>query len=199
MIRFKHYLKLSNLIFILLFSVNSLAQGNIKKGNITIVEVITKTKNNNLLWALHYIIVDNKVYSGDIFHGANFTCIMNGSYKDSIKDYLILMNELESLEKKLNNIKFKKFETKLKNIDTNYFWKCISVPSKYLKLNCNITTPDFFKFIYKEKYNGINLLWVKKRKIKECEFPKFFLSAIIENRKCLEKLNSSYQEFEECL
>lgn len=205
---FKHFPKKNNFIILLLYLLfNNFTAQTIKSGDAFIINVILKTNdiikdNSELLryyWGLYYVVIDNKVYSGDIFEGRNFTCKVPRDFFEKNRDYMIPPYEdMKLIEKKMDALKYRKFKSGIEYIDTNFYWKCIKVSINYLELPCIVQTPDFFKFVYKGN-NGLAITKLNSKKIKKCNFPKFFLELIIKNEKCLYKLDYSYTEFEKCL
>ncbi len=194
------FLRRSSLIILifLLLSIDCRSQVEVKSGVASIIEVVTKTKNVNVLWVLHYIVIGNRVYSGDAFHGRNFSCKIPKDYMDKAQNYLTPPDELALVEKRMDAMKFSKFKTRIKYIDTTFFWKSIDIPIEYIELPCNIESPDFFKFIYSDQKNGLCITKIILNKLKKTSFPKFFLQQIIRNKDCLQDLELSYRDFEKC-
>lgn len=203
-----HCLKKNNLLILLIFilSYYSNAQTssnntsiNIKIGDAKILRVATKNDNNKL-WVLNYIIINKTVYSGDMFDGGNLTCFgnLNKNIIDSINSYLFNDN-LESLDDSLNTIKYNWLGTKIPFLDSMFFIKCVSVPVKYMELPCNVSTPDYFSFLFTKKFNGLQILDVNLKKIKISKTPRYILKNIKKHRFCLEKLIVSYKDFNDCL
>lgn len=199
-----HYQKRNKIVLFLLFSIflssNINAQnGEVKNGEATILRVSFKNKTNKL-WTLDYIVIDKIIYSGDIFIGKNLTCFehLNQNILDSINSFGFSDN-IELFNKRLDSIKYNYLKIDNSALDTNFFYKCVSVPVKYFVLNCNVTTPDFFSFLFTQKFNGVQLVDIECKKIENSKIPKFIFKKIKQKKQCLEKLKTSYVEFDKCL
>lgn len=206
-----HYLKknLIKLCFFALIQFVGYSQNENKLKTIKIIRIglITDTiksstelsKDTIQTWELNYIIIDRKIYSGDILNGSNFTCIknLNNNYVNKIT----LNNsfeELEVLKDTLYKFPYKRLKTSVSFLDKMFIVSCVSIRAKYILLPCNVTTPDFLFFLFKE-YNGIHLYDLQIEKLKKSKVPNFFIQKIKKNKRCLEKLQTSYLEYENCV
>ena len=181
----KQYLKIMSCILILLLlSVMCLAQNTKQNDSAIIVRVAYKMQNNKL-WVLNYILIDDKVYSGDFLVGLNFTCtseISKPIYDSLMVNYKYPDTRL--IERKFDHIPYSDFKTQCQYIDTNFFWKAIIIPLKFILLPCVVETPDFFNYIYKNTYNGIQIVGMNNKKIRKSNLPDFFVELIKQNKLC---------------
>ncbi len=185
-------------------SINNATAQITKKADAIIVEVFRKTKDKTpqgftVLWNLYYVIIENKVYSGDDFKNNHiFLCRSLDGYLDTIPNNTFLRRELRFLkDEKIDGIPLKKFTTKLRVIDDKFYWHSIIVPIEYIDLPWRVEGDDFLKFLYMDEYNALYIKKIDLKNIKEGHFPKFILDKMIENRKCLSI--DSYYGFEDCL
>lgn len=201
MMHLPRFLKKNNFFIFIIYSLSvvCIGQDKPKNDNALILEIAMRTENSYNLWVLHYIIIQNRVYSGDIFHGGNTTCLSQENKVDTSINCLIANEELILLENKIQKFNYKKFVSGFPFIDTNFYWKSFSVPIEYYELACSVETPDFFKFLFTYKYNGICINRVRIKKLRKDKFPNNLYEQILANNVCLRRLQISYNEFEKCL
>jgi hypothetical protein len=143
-------------------------------------------------------VINKIIYSGDVFVGGNFTCV--DELKQNILDSMKLhrsSDDIRLFDKKLDTIKYNFLKIDNPALDREFFYKCVSVPVKYLVLNCNVRVQDYFLFLYQQNYNGIELIDIDCSQLKSSKIPEFILKKL--KNPCLEKLNTSYWEFHECV
>jgi hypothetical protein len=199
-----HYQKKSKIVLLLLFTIflSSYIKAQnveVKNGEATILRVSFKNKANKL-WTLNYIVINKIIYSGDIFIGKNLTCFehVNQNMLDSINSFGFSDN-IELFNRKLDTIRYNHLKIDNSASDKEFFYKCVSVPVKYLILNCNVTTQDYFSFLFTQNYNGVQLIDIECNEIRNSKIPRFMYKKIKQKRQCLEKLKASYVEFNKCL
>ena len=187
------------LIILLVFMTSSIAAQTTKKADALVIKVFNKTKDKTL-WVIYYIVIENKVYSGDnLINNHIFECRSLDGYLDSIPNNTFLVNELYSLKMEMIKIQLKGFKTKIPHIDNEFYWSSIIVPIEYIDLPFKIVKHDFLKFLYTEEYNALYMKKIDLKKMEKGHFPKFILNKMIANEKCLKVLVNTYFGFEDCL
>lgn len=204
--RLKHFLKRRNknwivlIGFLVVFWGNVQSQNLIKEGDIYIIEIDVLTINiRNNEWladAFYYIVINDKVYSGDMFRGANFTCRVPEEFYLNNKEYFVPSTKVEKFVEKEFEVDSKEFMTGDSCIDRRFYWMCMKVRGSYLELPCHVAAFDVFEFMYDDNpNNGIFIIDIKDEKGTHTCLPFCFTYKIMQNIERIKK----YIGYEDCM
>ena len=188
----KRYLKINKLCIFIFFQFSILHSQSINHNDkIKIIEMIYFDSNKmEEAWQLTYVSINGEIYSGAFFDDYGST--YNFTYDEKYKNYLInnLREKWHNSKTRKRHDSFFKLDTKIKNIDNYFFWRCFEISGDYLLVPAVMDKKDFFPFIYKKNKVVVGFININLKKIHVVNnLPYEMYTIIMENKVCIEKLN----------